>query len=141
MSQDEKYCSACGVVINAKAEICPKCGVRQMAAPFSLGGSAPNGKSKIVAGILGIFFGGIGVQHFYLGSIGLGILSGNNTKAGGIVIAPSVGVGNILSDNNGNKVLNGVLNNSLNGTLSGILNGNALGILGGSDCGCKSRKH
>lgn len=46
-----------------------------MLAPFNIGGSAPNGKSKIVAGILGVFFGGIGVQHFYLGSIGLGILS------------------------------------------------------------------
>jgi hypothetical protein len=68
---------------------------------------------------------------------GLGILNGN--KTGGVVIAPSVGVGvgNILSDNDGNNVLNGVLN----GTLSGVLNGNTLGILGGSDCGCKKRKH
>ncbi|CAK7257781.1 MULTISPECIES: hypothetical protein [unclassified Shinella] len=66
---------------------------------------------------------------------GLGIL--NNNKTGSVVIAPSVGVGEILSDNDNNKVLNGVLN----GTLSGILNGNTLGILGGSDCGCKKRKH
>jgi TM2 domain-containing membrane protein YozV len=66
---------------------------------------------------------------------GLGIL--NNNKTGGIVIAPSVGVGEILSDNDNNKVLNGVLN----GTLSGVLNGTTLGILGGSDCGCKKRKH
>ncbi|WP_439617555.1 hypothetical protein [Shinella sp.] len=68
---------------------------------------------------------------------GLGILNGN--KTGGIVIAPSVGlgIGDILTDNDNNKVLNGVLN----GTLSGILNGNTLGILGGSDCGCKKRKH
>ena len=66
---------------------------------------------------------------------GLGIL--NNNKTGGVVIAPSVGVGDILSDNDGNNVLNGVLN----GTLSGVLNGNTLGILGGSDCGCKKRKH
>ena len=66
---------------------------------------------------------------------GLGIL--NNNKTGGIVIAPSVGVGDILSDNDNNKVLNGVLN----GTLSGVLNGTTLGILGGSDCGCKKRKH
>ena len=68
---------------------------------------------------------------------GLGLL--NNNRTGGVVIAPSVGVGvgNILSDNHGNNVLNGVLN----GTLSGILNGNTLGILGGSDCGCKKRKH
>jgi hypothetical protein len=70
-----------------------------------------------------------------------GILGGN--KTGGIVIAPSVGVGvgNILSDNDGNNILNGVLNNTLNGTLSGVLNGNTLGILSGSDCGCKKRKH
>ncbi|EYR80554.1 MULTISPECIES: hypothetical protein [unclassified Shinella] len=66
---------------------------------------------------------------------GIGIL--NNNKTGGVVIAPSVGVGDILSDNDGNNVLNGVLN----GTLSGVLNGNTLGILGGSDCGCKKRKH
>ncbi|UFH60296.1 zinc ribbon domain-containing protein [Sulfurovum mangrovi] len=27
---DEKYCSECGQIINIKAEICPKCGVRQV---------------------------------------------------------------------------------------------------------------
>jgi len=70
---------------------------------------------------------------------GLGILNGN--KTGGVVIAPSVGlgVGDILSNNNGNNT--NVLNGVLNGTLSGILNGNTLGILSGSDCGCKKRKH
>lgn len=31
-------------------------------------------KSKIAAGILGIFFGGIGVHKFYLGKVGMGIL-------------------------------------------------------------------
>jgi predicted RNA-binding Zn-ribbon protein involved in translation (DUF1610 family) len=30
---DEKFCSSCGAVIKKEAEICPKCGVRQMAAP------------------------------------------------------------------------------------------------------------
>ena len=28
-SDNEKFCHECGEVINAKAEICPKCGVRQ----------------------------------------------------------------------------------------------------------------
>jgi len=32
---NEKFCSECAAVINAKAEICPKCGVRQMPAPGS----------------------------------------------------------------------------------------------------------
>lgn len=32
----------------------------------------PNAKSKIAAGLLGIFLGGLGVHRFYLGFIGLG---------------------------------------------------------------------
>lgn len=30
---DEKFCTECAAVIKAKAEICPKCGMRQMLAP------------------------------------------------------------------------------------------------------------
>jgi len=52
---------------------------------------------------------------------------GNGIANGGIVIAPAVGVGDVLS---GNNVLNGVLNGSGNGILSGILSGNNTGILG-----------
>jgi hypothetical protein len=99
-------------------------------------------KTRIIAIATLIAFAGTG-QASAGGLLGLGILSGNKAKSGSIVVAPSVGVGNILSDNNGNNVLNGVLNNNLNGTLSGVLNGATLGILsgGGSDCGCKKRKH
>ncbi len=103
-------------------------------------------KTRIIAIATVIALAGAG-QASAGGLLGLGILSGNKTKTGGIVIAPSVGVGvgNVLSDNNGNNILNGVLNNNLNGTLSGVLNGSALGILsggsGGSDCGCKKRRH
>ncbi|WP_428426272.1 hypothetical protein [Pararhizobium sp.] len=52
---------------------------------------------------------------------------GNGIANGGIVIAPAVGVGDVLS---GNNVLNGVLNGSGNGILNGILSGNNTGILG-----------
>jgi hypothetical protein len=98
-------------------------------------------KTRIIAIATVIALAGAG-QASAGGLLGLGILNGNKTKTGSIVIAPSVGVGNILSDNDSNNVLNGVLNNNLNGTLSGILNGSAIGILGGgSDCGCKKRKY
>jgi len=75
-SPQEKFCSDCGAVINAKAEICPKCGVRQAAAPsqINLGTVAANGKSRIAAALFAFFLGGIGVHKFYLGQVGLGIV-------------------------------------------------------------------
>lgn len=66
---DESFCSSCGEVIKKEAEICPKCGVRQRN-----NSSLSSGRNKIVAGILGIFLGGIGAHKFYLGQIGMGIL-------------------------------------------------------------------
>jgi TM2 domain-containing membrane protein YozV len=70
---DEKFCHECGAVIRAKAEICPKCGVRQFAGPSGLS-TAPNGKSKLAAGLLAVLLGGIGVHKFYLGRVGQGIV-------------------------------------------------------------------
>ncbi|MFZ6800881.1 NINE protein [Undibacterium sp. Di24W] len=73
---DEKYCMDCGSLIKLKAEICPKCGVRQMAAPVSsnIGAVAPNGKSKIAAALFAIFLGWMGAHKFYLGSVGWGVV-------------------------------------------------------------------
>ncbi|MDB5047782.1 MAG: geopilin domain rane protein [Fibrobacteres bacterium] len=59
---DEKFCESCGEVIKARAEICPKCGVRQKV-PFD----------KTVLLLLTFFFGGLGVHKFYLGKIWQGI--------------------------------------------------------------------
>lgn len=95
-------------------------------------------KTRILAiatTVVAFAFAGQASAGGLLGGLGL-------NKTNGIVIAPSIGVGNILSDNNGNKVLNGVLN----GNLTGILNGANIGLLsgfgdGGKDCGCKKRRH
>jgi uncharacterized OB-fold protein len=64
-----KFCKDCGEKINAKAEICPKCGVRQESANILAGG-----RNRIVAALLGIFLGDFGIHKFYLGQIGLGIV-------------------------------------------------------------------
>lgn len=71
---DEKFCSECGSIIKAKAEICPKCGVRQFAAPINLTSVAPNGKSKLAAALFALLLGGIGIHKFYLGRVGWGIV-------------------------------------------------------------------
>jgi TM2 domain-containing membrane protein YozV/ribosomal protein L40E len=70
---DERFCTECGQIIKARAEICPKCGVRQLAPPASAA-QPPSGRSKIAAGLFAIFLGGIGIHKFYLGRVGQGIL-------------------------------------------------------------------
>jgi TM2 domain-containing membrane protein YozV len=59
---DEKSCQSCGGIIKARAEICPRCGVRQRAA-----------LDKTVLLLLTLFLGGIGVHKYYLGKYFQGI--------------------------------------------------------------------
>jgi TM2 domain-containing membrane protein YozV/Tfp pilus assembly major pilin PilA len=59
---DEKFCSTCNAVIHRKAEICPKCGVRQR---------RPANKAVLL--LLTFFLGGFGIHRFYLGNYVLGI--------------------------------------------------------------------
>lgn len=69
LGQNTKHCSTCGETIFANAEICPHCGVRQMAPPNSL-----SGKNKVVAALLAIFLGSFGIHHFYLGNTFMGVI-------------------------------------------------------------------
>jgi TM2 domain-containing membrane protein YozV/RNA polymerase subunit RPABC4/transcription elongation factor Spt4 len=70
----QKFCYACGAQIDARAEICPKCGVRQLGATSPLGATTPSGKNRIVAALFAIFLGSFGIHKFYLGRVGEGIL-------------------------------------------------------------------
>src|SRR4051794_3762718 len=54
----ESYCRDCGSVIQARAEICPKCGVRQRVAQMS-------GRNRSSAAIFAFFLGWLGVHKFY----------------------------------------------------------------------------
>jgi TM2 domain-containing membrane protein YozV len=77
-----KFCHACGETIDIRAEICPKCGVRQPQIPgmpsrglqVNANAVTRTGKTKLVAALLAIFLGGLGVHKFYMGQIGLGLL-------------------------------------------------------------------
>lgn len=50
--ENEKFCHECGSVILAKAEICPKCGVRQVALPGQVSG-VPNQRRCLSCGHCG----------------------------------------------------------------------------------------
>lgn len=58
------YCHNCGQPLTPGAAICTNCGYAATPA------ANPNAKSKLAAGLLGIFLGGIGVHNFYLGFTG-----------------------------------------------------------------------
>lgn len=68
-----QFCPNCGVNTNANQEICIKCGTRVAKQTSINFGSGP-GKSKLVAGLLGIFLGSFGIHRFYLGYVGIGVL-------------------------------------------------------------------
>ena len=53
------YCSNCGEQVDSNASVCVHCGT-QFEQPQET-------KSKLVAGLLGIFLGGFGIHNFYLG--------------------------------------------------------------------------
>ena len=61
------FCFACGAPIDPRAEICPRCGVRQ---PFASG----PGKDRAVAALLALLLGGLGIHKFYLGKVALGVV-------------------------------------------------------------------
>ena len=60
-----KYCNGCGKTIHQTARACPSCGAPQ---------AGSSGKSRIAAGVLALFLGGIGIHKFYLGKPLLGLL-------------------------------------------------------------------
>lgn len=71
---ETKKCIECGEEISVNAEICPKCGVRQMNSDSSTLTNINSDKDKTVAGVLAILLGDIGIHKFYLGQTGKGIL-------------------------------------------------------------------
>ena len=60
-----KFCSNCGAELNEGADVCLKCGKKVNGGNST--NNDPNAKSKVVAGVLGILLGSLGVHNFYLG--------------------------------------------------------------------------
>lgn len=66
--QGDRFCPYCGEELQPGAAVCMKCGTALHNIPA---GTEP--KSRLTAGLLGIFLGGFGVHNFYLGYTGKAI--------------------------------------------------------------------
>lgn len=59
--QAKKYCSNCAAPTQENQVMCTKCGATLASK------ASGEGKSKVAAGLLGIFLGSLGIHKFYLG--------------------------------------------------------------------------
>ena len=101
------FCNNCGAPSAPGAAVCTNCGVA-FTAPIPAGAQ----KSKMAAGLLGIFLGGFGVHNFYLGFTGkavaqllISVLSCGTLAVGawiwGFVEGIMILTGSISADANG----------------------------------------
>ena len=84
MDNNASVCVRCGVRAGVGQSFCPNCGAETVQGAavctrcgFGLGGASAAGggqKSKMAAGLLGIFLGGLGIHNFYLGNTTRGLI-------------------------------------------------------------------
>lgn len=100
------FCPNCGAQTMPGANVCTQCGVALNMAPVVP--VAAQQKSKIAAGLLGIFLGYLGIHNFYLG---------NTTRAVIQIIVSffTCGVGGIWGFIEGIMILAGSINTDANG--------------------------
>jgi TM2 domain-containing membrane protein YozV len=84
LSPNKKHCYACANILDVRAELCPRCGVRQpyvpgmhestALVPAGMRTPAVTTKNRTAAGIFALILGGIGIHKFYLGQTAAGIV-------------------------------------------------------------------
>ena len=105
-----KFCISCGTQMDDNQQFCPSCGAAQNAAGTTTSTAPANSgaKSKMAAGLLGIFLGGLGVHNFYLGNTGRAI-------AQIIVSLVTCGIGSLWGLIEGILILTGKINTDADG--------------------------
>ena len=116
-----KYCSNCGKELEQGIKFCPNCGT-SIENDYSTGSnyninSTEQPKSKIVAGLLGIFLGSLGVHNFYLGYTSKGLTQLLLTTIGWIALGIGPLISGIWSLIEGILILAGSINCDANGNV------------------------
>lgn len=103
------YCPNCGQPTPVGAQVCMNCGVALNGPAFGVRGT----KSKVAAGLLGIFLGCFGAHNFYLGYTGKAVaqlvitivtcgMGAAITGIWGFIEGIMILCGSITTDGNGN---------------------------------------
>ena len=107
-----KFCISCGTQMDDSQQFCPSCGAQQTAqggaATTTTTTTSNGGKSKMVAGLLGIFLGAWGIHNFYLGNTGRAI-------AQILVTIFTCGIGGLWGFVEGILIFTGNINTDANG--------------------------
>lgn len=103
-----KFCQNCGTQIEDTQTFCPGCGAQQNAGAQPGAPVNPEAKSKMAAGLLGIFLGAWGIHNFYLGNTSRGVIQI-------VVTIVTCGIGGIWGLIEGIMILCGSINTDANG--------------------------
>ena len=111
-----KYCTNCGAEIKEGSSFCPKCGTK-VGSKKAVQGTIVNNsgtqpKSKIAAGLLGIFLGCFGVHNFYLGYNGKAVAQLLITILSCFVLSPVSAIWGLIE---GILILTGSMNTDAEG--------------------------
>jgi len=109
-----KFCTNCGKEVGENAYVCVNCGAK-VNGVTNPANTNPDAKSKLVAGLLGIFLGAFGVHNFYLGNTGkavaqllISVLSCFTlaivSEIWGLIEGILILAGNIKTDGHGNDL-------------------------------------
>ena len=106
------YCANCGQPVSPGAAVCTTCGYATVQTPVP----APNPKSKLVAGLLGIFLGCYGVHNFYLGYTGKAVAQVLISVLSSFMLTPVTGIWGLIE---GIMILCGNINKDAKGNFLG----------------------